>query len=76
MRKSVKTGHPTPSSGSWTILVNGLSLKAMCMLIWADIRVQLYMRSVNDIGKTLLQWYCDQVLGIEIVCETNTVTRH
>ena len=46
------------------------------MLIWADIRVQLYMRSVNDIGKTLLQWYCDQVLGIEIVCETNTVTPH
>ena len=76
MRKLVKTRHPRPSSGSWTILVNALSLKAMCMLIWADIRVQLYMRSVNDIGKTLLQWYCDQVLGIEIVFETNTVTRH
>ena len=76
MRKSVKTRHPTPSSGSWTILMNGLSLKAMCMLIWADIRVQLYMRSVNNIGKTLLQEYCDQLLSIEIVWETNTVTQH
>ena len=52
------------------------SLKAICMPIWADIHVQLYMRSVNDIGKALLQWFCDQVLGNKIVCETNSVTRH
>ena len=46
------------------------------MSIWANIRVQLYMRSANDIDKTLLQWFYDQVIGIEIVCEINTVTRH
>ena len=46
------------------------------MPIWAEIHVQLYMMSVNDIGKALLHWFCDKVLGIKIVCETNSVTRH
>ena len=39
------------------------------MSIWANIRVQLYMWSVNDINKTLPQWFYDQVIGIETVCE-------
>ena len=46
------------------------------MSIWADIDVQLYMRSVNDVDKTLLQGFCHQVIDIEIVCETNTVPHH
>ena len=39
------------------------------MSIWANIRVQLYMWSENDVNKMLLQWIYDQVIGIETVCE-------
>ena len=46
------------------------------MSIWANIRVQLYMKSVNDMDKTLLQWFYDKVIGIKIVCGTNAVTHH
>ena len=50
------------------------SFKAIYMSIWANIRVQLYMKSVNDMDKTLLQWFYDQVIIIDIVCEPNAVT--
>ena len=46
------------------------------MSIWANIRVQFYMKSVNDMDKTLLQWFYDQVIIIDIVCEPNAVTHH
>ena len=37
VRISDKTGRPTLSQGSWAFLLSCVSLKAICMPIWADI---------------------------------------